>query len=312
MGYTKNIAVIRGLKSGFSADGGELSGLIKAEKYGGFLRVEVSLINFAPLTEGRYVAALSDGKNTCVLDGLTFEGNSEVETSGGFAALICFVNGTVSPIASAVCGNFHSQVLGIKEEIEKQERSNLVNVPKSDAGGSKTEEAPYEDEALAQENYYEYEYSQTHKDGGALRANTQKEEDGQGVLEDEAAVGAFKKGSVGSLSHGGKFYSLMKDEIEKVLSSFPKEEALESVVENSRWVRINYGDKKYYVFGVIYGGEAPQYICYGVPSNDSSRPPESLQGLASFIPASLNSGEEGYWIMYQDASTGASIKISAE
>ena len=83
MSYTKNIAVIRGLKSGFSADGGQLSGLVKAEKYGSSLKVEVSLINFAPLTEGRYVVAVSDGKHTCVLDGLTFEGRSEVDTGSG-------------------------------------------------------------------------------------------------------------------------------------------------------------------------------------------------------------------------------------
>ena len=50
-GYTKNIAVIRELKGGFSANGGCLSGLVKAEKYGASLKVEVSLINFAPLTE---------------------------------------------------------------------------------------------------------------------------------------------------------------------------------------------------------------------------------------------------------------------
>lgn len=310
MGYTKNIAVIRGLKSGFSADGGELSGLVKAEKYGSFLRVEVSLINFAPLTEGRYVAAICDGKNTCILDGLSFEGNSEVDTGGGFAALVCFVNGTVAPVASAVCGNFHSQVLGIKEMIERQERTNLVNVPKAEQAELKIEEAPYEDEALAQENYYEYE--QAFKDGGALRPHSQEEGERQDALQDEKALGAFKEGGAGGLSNGGHFYTLMKDEIEKVLTSFPREEALENVVENSHWVRINYGDNKFYVFGVIYGKENPQYICYGVPSDDCRRPPESLVGLASFIPSSLDNAERGYWIMYQDASTGASIKISAE
>ena len=63
MGYTKNIAVIRGIKSGFSADGGELSGLVKAEKYGSSLKIEVSLINFAPLTEGKFTVAVSDGRH---------------------------------------------------------------------------------------------------------------------------------------------------------------------------------------------------------------------------------------------------------
>lgn len=147
MGYTKNIAVIRGLKGGFSADGGPLSGLVKAEKYGNSLKVEVSLINFAPLSEGRYVCAVSDGKHVCILDGLAYEGASEVDTGAGFAALICFVNGAVSPIASAVCGAYQFAAAGIKEEIEKQEKA----VKNTIAPAEK-----YEDEALAEENYYEY------------------------------------------------------------------------------------------------------------------------------------------------------------
>ena len=34
----------------------------------------------------------------------------------GFAALVCYINGNVSPIASAVCGNFHGEALGIRAE----------------------------------------------------------------------------------------------------------------------------------------------------------------------------------------------------
>lgn len=292
MGYTKNIAVIRGLKSGFSADGGSLSGLVKAEKYGASLKVEVSLINFAPLTEGRYVAAISDGKKVCILEGLSYDGISEVDTSAGFAALICFVNGTVSPVASAICGNFQSAAMGIREEIEKLERV------KTDV---------YNDEALAQENYYEYE--QTDKDRGAVREDTEKEKDGESVRENEKDnVVRPKEPPAGGLA-SGDFFGRMKDEIEKVLSSYPSERALEETVEDSRWVRINYGGDKFYVFGVIYGGGKPRYICYGVPSTDSRRPPESLSNLASYIPSSPENAEGGYWVMYQDAATGASVKI---
>lgn len=311
MSYTKNIAVIRGLKSGFSADGGPLSGLVKAEKYGSSLKVEVSLINFAPLTEGRYVAAVSDGRRTCVLDGLTFEGYSEVDTGKGFAALICFVKNGVNPVASAVCGNFQAAAIGIREEIEKQERINAEEPAPVKKTEKREERIVYEDEALAQENYYEYE--QADKDGGSVRENPQKKEDGQNLFKNETAFGAFQKeGGLGGLAHGDCFYGRMKDEIQKVLESYPAESALENTVENSRWVRINYGDNKYYVFGLIYSGGKPHYICYGVPAADSRRPPESLSGLASFIPASPDNAESGYWIMYQDAATGASVKIRAE
>ena len=302
MGYTKNIAVIRGLKGGFSADGGPLSGLVKAEKYGNSLKVEVSLINFAPLSEGRYVCAVSDGKHVCILDGLAYEGASEVDTGAGFAALICFVNGAVSPIASAVCGAYQFAAAGIKEEIEKQEKA----VKNTIAPAEK-----YEDEALAEENYYEY--GQTDENGGAVRENQKEEKIGQAVFENAQAFGTVEKDDVqGGLARGNCFYERMKDEIDKVFKDFPEEAPLNATVENSRWARITYGDGKFYVFGVIYGGGKPQYICYGVPATDSRRPPESLAGMASFIPASPEEKEKGYWVMYQDASTGASVKITSE
>lgn len=291
-GYTKNIAVIRGLKSGFSVDGGELSGLVKAEKYGSNLKVEVSLINFAPLTQGKYVCAVSDGKSVCVLDGLSFDGISEVDTGDGFAALICFVNDDVAPVASAVCGSFHSAALGIKDEIERQENAKR-EVP-----------IKYEDEALSEVNYYEF--GQAYKDGGAVREGASAQKEGNDVSQNEAAFSAKKEQPAG-LSGGGNFYSRMKDEIEKVLSTYPNETALEEMVENSRWVRITYGDEKFYVFGVIFGGGEAQYICYGVPSENPENPPPSLQN-SSFIPA-YPEGNTGYWVMYQDAKTGASIKI---
>lgn len=294
-GYTKNIAVIRGLKSGFSVDGGPLSGLVKAEKYGTNLRVEVSLINFAPLNQGRYVCAVSDGKSVCVLDGLTFDGVSPVDTGSGFAALICFVNDEVAPVASAVCGAFHTAAIGIREEIERQE-----NIRKYDPPATK-----YEDEALAQENYYEF--GKADKDGGSVCEDKKEEEVGRGVSENEAAV-SHQTDAAGGLFTGGSFYDRMKEEIEKVLSSYPCEDALEKMVENSRWARISYGDGKFYVFGVIYGGGKAQYICYGVPSQNPLTPPASLEN-SSFIPASEDA-VSGYWVMYQDAKTGASIKIN--
>ena len=70
-------------------------------------------------------------------------------------------------------------------------------------------------------------------------------------------------------------------------------------------MRVNYG-RLHYVFGVIYEGTSPAYICYGVPG-EAALCPESLAGMAGFIPA--RSQNSGYWVMYQDARTGASVKL---
>ena len=337
MGYTKNIAVIKGIKDGFSVDGGALSGLVKAEKYGANLRVEVSLINFAPLTEGKYVCAISDGKTTLVVEEGAFEGESAVDTENGFAALICYVKGQVFPIASAVCGNNHDIVLNLKAEVEKEENLKAVQfaqderLSKRESKQQKEEKAAaviYEDEAIAEENYYEY--AETFKDGGALRADKKEEKGGDTVRGDEAAFSAVKEGENGvksaesatymggngkfekinPLSRGGIFYERMKDEIDKILSKYPKEAALEEMIEDSKWVKISYGEGGFYVFGVLYSGGKPKYICYGVPTKQSETPPQSMEGLASFLPASPEDTQGGYWVMYQDAETGASIKVN--
>ena len=306
-GYSKNIAVIRELKEGFSADGGSLTGVIKIERYGRAIRAEVTKINFAPLTEGKYVTGITDGNSTIVFEGDIYEGDAEIDTSCGFAALICFINGSVAPIASAVSGNFQGEALGIKSYIEKLE---LVDESAQSAQTGQSEQK-YEDEAIAEENYYEY--AQTDESGGAVRTDTQKEESGSTALPDETAARAFQKESglkqESTLSRGGSFYDKMKGEIEGLLAAYPEESALCALIEESKWVKINYGDDKYYVFGVIYSEGNPQYLCYGVPTEGGANPPESMAGLASFLPANADGSGGGYWVMYQDADTGASIKI---
>lgn len=304
-GYSKSIAVIKGLKEGFSADGGPLTGVIKIERYGRAVRAEVTKINFAPLTDGKYVTGVTDGKTTIVFEGDVYEGDDEIDTSCGFAALICFINGSVAPVASAVSGNYHGEALGIKSYIESLERVN--NNAESEQAAQK-----YEDEAIAEENYYEY--AQTDESGGSLRTDTQKEESRGTALQNEKTVGAIKKEQGGledreTLSYGGSFYDKMKEEIEGLLSAYPPESALCALIDGSKWVKINYGDDKYYVFGVIYSGGNPKYLCYGVPTMGGDKPPESMVGLASFLPANEDGSDGGYWVMYQDAQTGISIKI---
>ncbi len=271
-GYTKNIAVIKGVAGGFSADGGALSGLVRAEKFGGLLRVSVTLINFAPLSGGRYVTAVTDGARAEVFEGDGGELESGLDTSFGFAAAVCFVNGGVKPVAAAVCGDMAWAVPLAVRAAENAEKP---------AGG-------YQDEALAEDNYYEY--GDDIQDESTVcqdeRAETEK------VRGDEADSGVRQ-------GQEGAFFARLKDEIEGIFGEWPREPALERAVSDSRWVRITYG-KKSYVFGVMEEDGAPAYICYGVPAKTC---PESLKGLAGFIPAG-----EGYWVMYQSAADGTTVK----
>lgn len=303
MPYTKNIAIIRGLKDGFSADGGNLSGIVKAEKYGRHLTVEVTFINFAPLSEGRFVAALSDGNTTEVVENGYFDGESDIRTDGGFACLICYINGGVFPVASAICGNFKGEALGVKAEVERQE--NLKAGAKGEA--SPAADPPYEDEAIAAENYYEFEADESK---GAVCKDNGKEEIGQKLSEDEKTFSTVEEetGEIAGGLAGGRFYEKMKGEIEKILKTYPRVPSLETIIENSKWVKISYGENGFYVFGVMYGGRSAEFICYGVPALTPDSPPESMKGTSSYIPAKVEN-YEGVFVMFQDAGTGATVKL---
>ena len=109
MNYVKKMCILRQIKQGFSGDGKPLSGLIKIEQYGKNLAVEVSVINFAPLASGEYYCLLSDGKGKTEM--LALRGKSlfnlltDMDISGGFCGIICYVKNEVIPIAYGINGN---------------------------------------------------------------------------------------------------------------------------------------------------------------------------------------------------------------
>ena len=109
MNYMKKMCILRQIKQGFSGDGKPLSGLIKIEQYGKNLAVEVSIINFAPLTAGEYYCLLSDGKGKTEMLKLRgksiFNVLSDIDISGGFCGIICYVKNEVVPIAYGINGN---------------------------------------------------------------------------------------------------------------------------------------------------------------------------------------------------------------
>ena len=205
----------------------------------------------------------------------------------------------------------------------------------------------YDDEAIADENYYELEADEN---GGPVRPPEEAEEErGADAHEETAGAGesapsacAEQQSGEGAESGekpikcatsafhiggspeeegeefraeeddepaqpklaGGGFYERMSGDIKKIFSTYPRAEALEDVIDGSRWAKITYGNGAHYAFGVIYDGGNAKYLCYGVPVAPGAPCPESLKGRAAYVP--VDGG--GYWVMYQDANTGISIK----
>lgn len=149
-GYVKRLALIKTLKAGYSADGGPLKGIIRCEAYAGYFRAEASLINFAPLSDGCYRIGMTDGDCAVIFDPPSFEGDCKLDPSRGFACLIAFCRGgEVRPVASAVCGDNEKLLAAVQSAIEREE-----SPPKP----------AYDDEAIADVNYYELENDKDDRD----------------------------------------------------------------------------------------------------------------------------------------------------
>ncbi len=174
-GYVKRIALIKTLSAGYSADGGELKGIVRCEAYAGFLKAEASLINFAPVTEGEYRLGITDGQSVVVFGAPAYEGECSFDPSDGFACLICFCrSGSVLPVASAVCGDNQKLLPSVQSAMER---------------GEEQPKAAYDDEAIAESNYYELEADEN---GGAVRP-PEEEQKGSRSLQDEESAGTFPR-----------------------------------------------------------------------------------------------------------------------
>ena len=105
------------------------------------------------------------------------------------------------------------------------------------------------------------------------------------------------------------FYSEMKGQIDSIFENNPTEEYLESLIPNSKWVKVELKNGDYYVLGLIYQENELKYICYGVPGVYQTLPPRQLSGYPVWFPLDSNkNGGFGYWLSYQDAENGESVK----
>ena len=107
-----------------------------------------------------------------------------------------------------------------------------------------------------------------------------------------------------------KFYQEMKEQIDKLFDNNPNEEYLQELLPNSKWVKVTIDENgDYYVLGLLYEDKILKYICYGVPGVYQKIPPRELSGYPIWFPLEKEKPEGfGYWLSYQDADSGESIK----
>lgn len=105
---------------------------------------------------------------------------------------------------------------------------------------------------------------------------------------------------------GNDFYLAVKPQLDEMFICFPEDAALENAVPNSKWVSVN-GDDGNYVVGLIFNLDEVEYICYGVPYEKKSPPPDEIKYSCDWLPMTDDENGKGYYIIYQSAKTGKTL-----
>ncbi len=116
----------------------------------------------------------------------------------------------------------------------------------------------------------------------------------------------FIKQAMNNVKDNGHFYAEIKEDLNKFLSSHPKNEELESKVWGSKWVKIH--NEYDYSVGVIFEDDIPSIIAYAIPYSDCRQVDTDSLKFGEWLNIEDNSAENrGYFVYYQNAQTGKMI-----
>lgn len=336
MNYVKKMCILRQIRQGFSEDGKALSGLIKVEQYGKNLAVEVSAINFAPLSSGEYYCLLSDGNGKTEMLALRgkslFNLLSDLDISCGFCGIICYVKTEVTPIAYGVNGNktydwrevLNAALPPVFPTIKyPRADSEIAPAPPPDPKPIEVEVPPpeplpppldhtYNDETVASKNYYEEENNERIQlekiDENAYAESTAKNERTQERLDPKTDVHAPRVRHTLATDPDG-YYLAVKEEIDKLFKAYPRDKTLSGAFSCGEWVRVKGTAKQpEYLVGILRMDGKVRYICYALRAENRNSPPDEIKNVCAFVPTDVYDENKGYFVIFQSANSGECIR----
>lgn len=103
-----------------------------------------------------------------------------------------------------------------------------------------------------------------------------------------------------------QYYENIKEGLNSLFASYPHVRELETLIGESDFVEIPYSEGKSYIAGLMrYRGE-PQYVVFGVPAFYTDTPPAEFSA-AYFVPKSPFLRDKGYFLFYQSVADGSVI-----
>lgn len=315
--FYKKVLLLKESSLGYSVSSSPVSCVFRLEQEDSVSSFNLTAVNLKR-TDGEYRLFVCFDKRTAFSFGLgnrPFSFSNKVDffpsADGGFSAgIVHILDGLPTVVAFSRSDEFNLTLKDFKKVV-------------ADYCIKEMESSAYDDEVVATENYYSAEclnekllaiekldekYVQNKNVNPSCQSQDQKEENFKDAYfgQNETSRSSFQK-----YSKDFPYYLTVKDEIEKVLSSYPYEDRLNALTPDGKWVKVDYSKGKYYVVGVIKEDGKEKFVCYGVPSKYRESPPKELLGFASFVPLSVfDLKGDGYFIMFQDAVTGKSVKIN--
>ena len=170
----------------------------------------------------------------------------------------------------------------------------------------------YDDDYVAEENYYEVQENErqlpeeiienaytartSEKPHAEKGANTPKDGDAPRVLH------PFARNPDG-------YYLSVKGEIDELFSKYPRDYTLTSAFSASEWVRIRgEAHAPQYLVGVLYEDGKATHICYALAAQNKNQPPEEIKSVCTFVPSSVFHEEQGFFVIFQSATSGECVK----
>ena len=274
----KNIVLAR-------TDGGA-PGLIKLEYFGGRTTGEVK----THCPDGAIAELMVDGRYFSAPAASKFNLPYSLTRESKVAARIV-KGGAVIALSSPAPVFGEEEVFKSNQEADGQEEE-LSNTEQS---AENAEQAPVE-QAFSEEAPF------AEKEDIAAVVQTAEEDKKEQPVSAAQTKQAGRKGK--SKGRGGKssFLDGIKENLDELFATYPKQEKLAGIVPNSVWVSVP-AEGGGYVVGIIADedGQA-RYLCYGIPDKDNTAPPTVRPECRGWLPVEEEGA--GYWVMYQDIKSG--------
>ncbi len=349
MDYFTKTMVVHQVENGFSLPNRPISAIVRFEREDGVFRTYVSLTNLVYRDSGDFFFSVVDKQNQNYIFQIEKNKNSllftfptipdiEKDCSIGIyfvdndiPLLIAFTKTEKGISISDFKKILYDKYIKNTIHIDYKNKTEEYEIQNENSFSPETEEIEslkeikklYDDEAVATENYYEddeelkkklefiesfendFNGNENEQNDFREQEKTEKSNDDAKVYEDEEDGDSIK-----NYSEQNPFYLTVEKELTDVLEKFPQDTMLSNIIPNSKFVKVNYAENKYYAVGLIYENKKERYICYGVPDKYSKNPPKELKGYCQFIPLSMfNPFGDGYWMMFQDAIFGTCVKM---